>query len=351
MIIIECDDWGGIRIPSGEVYGKLLKEGVPLTRSRYRFDTLECRNDLEMLFDTLDSVRDSKNHAAVITAITNVANPDFGKIKDSGFSVYHYEKFTSTLERYYPGSGVFKLWKQGFDSGVFVPELHGREHLTVQLWMEKLSEGNENLLKAFENGIVSLYIPGLPAPARELRPEFYFTSGNHKKFLEDSIKESVNIFREIFGHNPRVFVPSNGIFHPDFDNIVSECGIRFLYTSHRMPYPVNGGKLKYRNFITGQEGPGGITYYTRNCAFEPTGENYKGIDFTMEQISAAFRWGKPANISTHRANFTGAVDPANRTKGLKELASLLNAIVRKWTDCEFMSSGDAHEIMKGKTGR
>jgi hypothetical protein len=113
-----------------------------------------------------------------------------------------------------------------------------------------------------------------------------------------------------------------------------------------MLYPVNGGELACRHFTPGQKGPGGLTYYTRNCSFDSTLAEYKGIDLTMKQIAAAFRWGKPANISTHRVNFAGGLDPNNRTKGLKELKKLLQCILKKWPDSEFMSSGDALDFMK-----
>jgi len=346
IVVTECDDWGSIRIPSKEIYQKLLNKGIVVTRSRYRFDTLESHDDLTMLFEVLTTVRDQNGHSAVMTPVSNVANPDFEKIRFSGFSEYYHEKFIDTLERYYPGSDVFGLWKEGIDAGIFTPELHGREHVSVQLWLAKLQGGNKDLLTAFENRVVSVDIPGTPSPAREFRPEFYFDSVSQKPFLVNSIKEGVSLFKEIFGYTPRVFVPSNKLFHPDFDSVVAETGVKFLYTSHRMPYPTEGGDLKYRRFITGQRGPGGITYYTRNCAFEPTGEDYNGIDLTMRQIEAAFRWGKPANISTHRANFVGGIDPSNREKGLSELQKLLKAIVSTWPDVEFMSSGDALEYMR-----
>lgn len=346
IVVIECDDWGSIRIPSKEIYQSLINKGITVTRSRYRFDTLESHDDLEMLFEVLTGVGDQNGHNAVMTPVSNVTNPDFDKIKSSGYTAYYYEKFTDTLEQYYPASDAFRLWKEGINAGIFVPELHGREHISVQLWLAKLQGGNEDLLTAFENGVVSVDIPGLPSPAREFRPEFYFDSDSQRPFLVNSIKDGVSLFKEIFGYTPRVFVPSNNLFHYDFDSVVAESGVKFLYTSHRMPYPAEGGNLKYRRFITGQRGPGGITYYTRNCAFEPTGEDYKGIELTMRQIAAAFRWGKPANISTHRANFVGGIEPANRDKGLSELRKLLKAIVSKWPDVEFMSSGDALEYMR-----
>ena len=62
------------------------------------------------------------------------------------------------------------------------------------------------------------------------------------------------------------------------------------------------------------------------------------MDITLRQIAAAFRWKKPAIISTHRVNFVGGINKQNREAGLKELHSLLKTIVKRWPDVEFMST-------------
>ncbi len=347
IVIIECDDWGSIRMPSKSDYDEMVSAGLNVTRGRFnKYDTLENTDDLVQLFAVLNSVKDKNNKPAVMTSFTNVANPDFRKIKSGGFAEYHFEKFTDTLKRYYPSRNIFQLWREGMDAGIFVPELHGRDHIAVQIWMKKLKEGNKELLTAFDHGFVSLDIPDLPLPARGFRAEFFFTMEDQKSFLVSAIRDSITLFREIFGFSPRVFAPANGIFHPDFDALMAAFGIRFLCVNRTMPYPVNGGALKYRHFTTGQKGPGELTYYIRNCAFEPSEQEYKSIDLTMKQVEAAFRWGKPASISTHRVNFTGGMDEANRAKGLTELDKLLKTILKRWSDVEFLSSGDALEYMR-----
>jgi hypothetical protein len=352
MVVFECDDWGGIRMPSREAYGQLVSAGVPMTDDRFtKFDTLAGVEDLEHLFNALRSVSDFKGRPAVMTAVTNVANPDFQKIRESDFQRYFYEKFTDTLIRYGRGEEVLERWKEGVQAGIFVPELHGREHLTVQIWLRHLREGNRDLLCAFDHGFVALKAGDAPAPAGRFRAEFYFDSEEQKPFLMNSVREGVLLFKEIFGHSPRMFVPSNLIFHHDFEAALAGSGVKFLNVSHRTPYPDAKGGLRYRHFITGQKSRTGLVYYTRNCAFEPTGETYRGIDLTMRQIAAAFRWGKPANISTHRVNFVGGISPGNRAKGLTELNRLLKAIKKRWPDVEFMSSADALEIMNGSKGR
>jgi hypothetical protein len=70
----------------------------------------------------------------------------------------------------------------------------------------------------------------------------------------------------------------------------------------------------------------------------------------LKQVEAAFRWGKPANISTHRVNFAGGLDPATGIKGLAELRRLFGAILKSGRLFEFMSSGDALEYMINSNG-
>lgn len=345
LVVIECDDYGGIRTPSGAVYDMLADKGLVDASSRYRLDTLATSEDMEQLLDVLEGVEDKNGNSAVMTPFSNVANPDFEKIRKSGFTEYHFEKFTDTLLRYGRGTGVFEQWKRGMERGIFVPELHGREHVSVQLWLQKLREGNPDLLLAFDHGFVSLKMKDVPTGASGFRAEFYFNSQEQIPFLKDSITSGVNQFRDIFGYTPRVFAPSNAIFHPVFESEVAKEGVKFLNVWHMNPIPDKNGDLKLKYYRNGKKASSGVTYYVRNCAFEPSENGYTGIESTMQQIKAAFRWRKPAIISTHRVNFVGGIEPSNREYGLRELRGLLVAILKRWPDAEFLSSADMFNLL------
>jgi len=84
----------------------------------------------------------------------------------------------------------------------------------------------------------------------------------------------------------------------------------------------------------------------RNVVFEPTDASIDHVAKAMAQIEAAFRWNKPALISSHRVNFCGHIDPKNREKGLGDLKKLLKAIVQRWPDVEYVSAGELVEIIK-----
>jgi len=87
----------------------------------------------------------------------------------------------------------------------------------------------------------------------------------------------------------------------------------------------------------------------RNVVFEPTSPSKPDwINHTLKQIENAFNWKHPAIISSHRANFSGYMDPENRKIGLSALKELLAKITRRWPDVEFLSSAQLYELIVQK---
>lgn len=344
VVVIESDDHGSIRMPSQQVYRELQDAGIPVTPSRYhRYDTLEHEADLGALFEVLQSVKDHTGRAAVYSPFVNVANPDFDRIRNEKFSAYYCEPFPVTMEKYGLDSGrIMSLWRQGMDSGLFLPEYHGREHVSFPLWMRLLQRGNPLLLKAFDMGFVSVSnIPGIPEVAQEFRPAFYFNDPSARALLLESIADGVRMFRDLFRELPSSFMPTNSLFPPDFESAVFAAGIPFLNVGHSNPYPDETGQIRQQRYTFRQRYvPGRLNYYIRNCAFEPNDESYRSVASTLQQVAAAFQWGKAAIISTHRVNFAGGISERNRQEGLAELKKLLKALVTRWPEVRFMGSGE-----------
>ena len=66
-------------------------------------------------------------------------------------------------------------------------------------------------------------------------------------------------------------------------------------------------------------------------------------------MEIAFRYNNPAIISGHRVNFSGHIEPSIREFGIGELNKLLNRIVKRWPEVEFMSSVQLGELINNKT--
>ena len=89
IVVIESDDWGSVRMSSLENFNRMLKAGMPVDKSHYNlYDSLESNDDLVALMDTLGNYTDKTGRHPVFTGVNVVANPDFEKVRQSGFSEY-----------------------------------------------------------------------------------------------------------------------------------------------------------------------------------------------------------------------------------------------------------------------
>ncbi len=349
FLVFESDDWGSIRMPSKEVFERLIAEGTDLTSdegSRYnKYDTLANKEDMESLFELLTSIQDSSGRNAVFTPVSVVANPDFVKIRQSDFTEYHYEPFTETLKRYAGCENSFKLWQEGIRSKIFVPQFHGREHLNVRAWLRALNTRHAKTILAFNNNMWGLSTSEDPNIKIELQAAFDFVDPDDISYQIEIIKTGLDLFETIFGYRATFFVPPNGPFSSKLENTCTEKGIKYLSTSKIQSEPMGYGRMKRRIHWIGQKSKSGLIYLTRNCFFEPSQPGKDWIDSCLREISTAFRWNKPAVISTHRVNYIGALHKENRDNGLRQLKTLLNKIMNTWPETEFVTSAELGEII------
>lgn len=347
LIVFESDDWGSNRITSKTSFEHLVSEKIIRASNNYdQFDTLEKSEDVESLLELFYSIKDHKGNHPVFTPFFNTSNPDFEKIRQSDYKTYHYESFWETLEKYGEKDRVMKLWKDGINNHLIKPAFHGREHLCVPLWMRYLELGNEKIRKAFEHHFYSVPINELPYFAAAFRPALFFDNNFQIDSLKQSLIDGINQMKLVFGEAPKVFCPPNGISHPIFDEEVAKGGVLSLVTKRFRPEPDGFGGINKKHYGFGSKNRFGQTHYFRNCGFEPVCK--RGVEICLKDIEAAFRWGKPAIISTHRVNYIGSIEPKNRELGLTELRKLLHQILKKWPQAEFISSNELSDLLHKK---
>lgn len=340
ILVIESDDWGSIRMPSKEVYDEFIRQGVRVDRDPYcRYDGLATADDLNALFEVLQSVKDANGHPAIVTANAVTANPVFDKIEALNFKDYYYEPFTETLKRSPNHDGAWEMWRQGMQAGVFHPQLHGREHLNVKKWLHTLQAGDEVTRLAFDLGTFGL----TSAVDARIRKNYMgaFNSGLDEDLpgYDTIITEGQQLFEQLFGYKSESFIATTYTWNPKIEPILACNGVKYLQGMVHQHIPQDDDTTftwKKDNF-TGRKSPAGLTYITRNCYFEPS-QNSEGLDECLNRIQIAFRWHKPAIICMHRLNVIGSIVESNRTKNLADLKTLLQTVVQQWPDVEFMSS-------------
>jgi hypothetical protein len=339
IVVIESDDWGSVSMPSKSVYDELLSKGVQVDKSFFtQYDSLESEEDLNELFHVLTSFKDYKGNHPCITACAVVANPDFEKIRNSGLKEYFYEPITETYKRYPNHTRSFEIWKKGMKSHLLWPQFHGREHLNPQEWLKCINSDDKAEKLAFKkNAILALGRSRGSDRKMGYLSAFDYQSFDELKNFENVLKEGLDLFEELFGFRSTSFVAPTSVRSDKMDGYLDQLGIKYHQMGQQtMPY---AEKYKIKNRMWGAKNEYNQLYWRRNSKFEPSGNpSYDWVGDVMEQIKVAFRWGKPAVISSHRVNFIGGIVKENRENTLRLLTDLLSRILKRYPDVEFMSS-------------
>jgi hypothetical protein len=341
--VIESDDSGSIRMPNKKVLQHYTSLGYDLSENPYcKFDTLANTDDLSALFEVLLRYKDAKESHPKFTFNTVMGNPKFDKIKVTGFNEYFYEPFTETIKDYYPKENVFNLWKQGIGEGLMYPQFHGREHVNVPIWLNELKTGNPSLKAAFE-----LKFWGIPKHLYgkskvNIQAAFSSADETHLDFYKKNILEGTKMFENIFGFKSKTFIANNYTFPETLNKALLNSGILGIQCMkyHKIPQKKGGSSLKavYAGMKTDLK----QTYTVRNCVFEPSqmSEKYDNVGRCINEISNSFFWKKPAILTSHRINFIGSIEEGNRKSNLKLLEELIQKILKRWPNVEFMSSSE-----------
>jgi hypothetical protein len=349
IIVFESDDWGSIRMPSRVIFEDARKSGLDLeagdNRRFNRFDNLASSADLELLFELLSSVKDVTGRSVVFTPVSLVANPDFDKIKDSGFSVYFFEPFTETLKRFKGCEDSFMLWKEGIRNRLFVPQFHGREHLNVLVWLKALQEKDPDASKAFDFGLWGFY--NKHPRNVSFQAAFDLDDPQELEYHKSVILSGLELFEKLHGYSAKYFVPPNGPVNNMLLGTAAEKGIRFVSAAKIQSEALGNGRTRKVFHWQGQLNRYKQRNITRNCFFEPSFVGIDWVDSCMNDIRIAFKWRKPAIISTHRINYIGSLYPENRDNGLRELRKLLQAITKNWPEAEFMTTEELGNLISG----
>lgn len=354
IVVFESDDWGAIRSPDISVYKKYCEIfGDGPTNPYFKYDCLASETDLEGLFNVLVQYKDRKGSHPLFTFNTIVANPDFEKIRAADFHEYYYEPFTATLEKYSAHGRSFGLWQQAIREKLMQPQLHGREHLNVLLWLEMLRAGDRELREAFDMGTWS--VPADWHRRVKLQAALDYEGAAPSAFHEKYIREAQALFEALFGFRSISFIPPNFIMDLDLLPVLRAEGIGCLQGMkyYQLPRGKSGpGKRMLICRRTGFDSHRDIWNLARNVHFEPSQSprGHDDVGFCLSAIANAFFHGKPAVVNTHRLNYIGTLNPGNRERGLRLLEELLRGILQRWPEVEFMGSAELVGVMGGNDG-
>lgn len=341
LVAFHVDDWGSVRTRDTKALDYLRKKGLAIGSERFsRYDTLANKQDLLELFTILRSVKDCNGNHVCFTAVTNPCNPNFEAMKKNGYAEFVSEPFIDTLIKY-GYNDVFELWKEGIRENIFYPIFHGTEHVSRQRLLTALQNGNLPDIWAFECESV-----GVPGSLEGVMTPYWMNSSKENVELTENIKQGLDEFERIFGFRANQFRAGGDVISPDLYPVLKDHGIKYMDETLYIKRYLGDGRYRTMINILGKKNRFGQKNIIRNCVFEPTNNlTFDSVGNCLLMIDVAFKCRKPAIISSHRVNYVGSLDVNNRKQSLLRLAKLLNEIVKRYPDVEFVNADQLGDII------
>ncbi len=213
--------------------------------------------------------------------------------------------------------------------------------------MNDLQHGMKDTVAAFDEEMFGISVQ----VSKHLRGSYLAAldgAGDELKYDRQAIlKEGLSMFENTFGFPSKSFIAPNYVWDDTVEMTLADAGVSILQGAAVKTIATKyGGPVKRKRLYQGQTNRFGQVQLVRNVEFEPSSN--PGMDWvgsSLKAIENAFKWKKPAIISTHRVNFTGYINPGNRDRNLKSLDNLLKNILNFWPDVEFITSDKLGKII------
>src|SRR5690625_1436662 len=190
-------------------FDALLQAGIRVDRSKYdSLDSLEKKEDLELLFEILRKHKDQHGNRAKFTTNMVMNNPDFEKIQAEDFQQYHSRSFLNSYEYYYQEDLKY-LWFDGINEKLIKLQFHAREHLNVNLWMKDLRNKRLETKLAFNHHFFGLTTKTSSPYQIYYLAAYRAESEEELKVINKILTEGLQQFEKVFGFRSESFVACN----------------------------------------------------------------------------------------------------------------------------------------------
>lgn len=343
-VVFESDDWGTCStVKQAEdipAYCKAMgMDTVPSV-----IPTLETGGFLDNLFRVLRSHLGLDSIPAVFTAFTNMGNPDFNAIEQSGFTEY----CDIPLEKGFPpgwnGAGCIEKELEGLREGIWSPEYHSLlHHNSPKLWLGRLNgngPASEKAQALFRLGCFSQY---------EHLPEYM---GYDFREQYAMIHTGFSRFEQLFGYTPNAAVTSDA--YPETEILWAIRGVKtvclknfkekgMVVVYHTKPWNNQDSYARIGDF----DPMAGVTFLTRNASFGPADGSNENVDYASECFQDILRnfqvECEPSIVQTHRANYA-VIGAGCSERRLGMLNLLLDKLTRKGV--YYLTSGELGDLYR-----
>lgn len=318
VIIFESDDWGA----------------GPIEQSQALTD----------ISNVLGQYTDKHKHHPVMTLGVVLSVPDADKVKKVAFKNYHDLKLD--LPDFAPiKTAMFK----GVSLGVFNLQLHGMAHYWPDNLMLELQCN-----KKLQQWLTSEEFPrteGLPSvlQSRWVNTAQLPTSSLTQNEIDAAVQEEVNVFKKVFGFNPKVVVPPTFIWNDKVERSWKQQSINYLVTPGKCYFQRDKEGRPSGNdriIVNSQESKMGLSYLVRNDYFEPSLGHT--AEMAIKALNEKTKLAQPTLLEIHRFNFIQ--NAKIKKKSLQELDRVLFRVCEQYPNTVFLSTEElADKYLSGNT--
>ncbi len=337
LVLLHSDDWGLVGIRDREGFEELKAGGWEIGNRPYDYYSFEKAEDLRLLFQVLLRHHDSVGRHPCLVFNFIVANVDFPRVLDSGFTKLHLISLDQGLPAPWKRPGLLQAYREGIDKGLIYPALHGVTHF-CRGTAEKVIAGEEER-KSILRTLYSASTPMIPQLTSWLGFE-YREEGDHGTdgWLDFTsqvslLEEGKRIFERLFGSSPLSACAPGYRANEDTLRAWKEIGIRVVQ---------NGPGLGLPPYFDRH----GLLHLHRNVPFEPfinsSGFDEEGI---LAATQGVLRSGNPAIVCTHSLNFQSTLKN-QRDSTLEKLDRFLSFVEGHFVDLLYLNDFDLWRMIQ-----
>ncbi len=337
LVVLQSDDWGRVGVRDREGYEQLRANGIHLGQNPYDYYSLETAEDVIALRDMLKAHRDSTGRAACLVMNFLLANVDFQKTANHGFSDVRLMPLSQGLPGGWKRPGLFDAYREGVSDDVFYPALHGLTHFCRPAIERALAVPGDrnNLLHTLWKAETPYIYWRMPWVGYEYcNPE-----KPHAGFLESEaqahlIAEAAREFKKLFSTAPLSACAPGYRANQDTHVAWADCGVRVAQNG-------SGGAL------SPHVDEWGMLTLHRTVDVEPF-ERELPMDKYVQLAERCFERGIPAIISVHSINFHSSLKDF-RGATLRVLDELLSTLEARHANLLYVHDMDLYELVtRGK---
>jgi hypothetical protein len=178
---------------------------------------------------------------------------------------------------------------------------------------------------------------------------FDYSDFAERDLAHASARTGLQLFEDLFGYKSISFMPSQSVMGDDLFETLRSNGVDLSKAGARIPPTMINQHKKVKHDYWGYSNKHDIYFSRANANFEPNKDQRDWIQACLQDVALAFKYGKPAVISTHRVNYIGGMEEKNKISSLKELEMLIREILKQFKNVEFVDSSSLLQILKDES--